>query len=54
MTFEGTDCRLAEVGRLADTTGGRVRYTSGSQPRVRGPHKGSLDYTKGSRDDKTG
>lgn len=24
MTFEGTDCRLAEVGTLADTTGGRV------------------------------
>ncbi|KAJ8262605.1 hypothetical protein GJAV_G00168280 [Gymnothorax javanicus] len=24
LTFEGTDCRLAEVGRLADLTGGRV------------------------------
>uniref|UniRef100_A0A8C9TTM3 Si:dkey-9k7.3 n=1 Tax=Scleropages formosus TaxID=113540 RepID=A0A8C9TTM3_SCLFO len=24
LTFEGTDCRLAEVGRLADYTGGRV------------------------------
>uniref|UniRef100_A0A3Q3MK70 Circularly permutated Ras protein 1-like n=1 Tax=Labrus bergylta TaxID=56723 RepID=A0A3Q3MK70_9LABR len=23
MTFEGTDCRLADIGRLADTTGGR-------------------------------
>uniref|UniRef100_A0A4W5MD88 VWFA domain-containing protein n=1 Tax=Hucho hucho TaxID=62062 RepID=A0A4W5MD88_9TELE len=26
MTFEGTDCRLAEVGLLADQTGGRVRH----------------------------
>ncbi len=26
MTFEGEDCRLAEVGRLADQTGGRVSY----------------------------
>uniref|UniRef100_A0A673HE47 Si:dkey-9k7.3 n=1 Tax=Sinocyclocheilus rhinocerous TaxID=307959 RepID=A0A673HE47_9TELE len=26
MTFEGEDCRLAEVGRLADHTGGRVSY----------------------------
>lgn len=25
MTFEGEDCRLAEVGKLADHTGGRVR-----------------------------
>ncbi|XP_063043442.1 circularly permutated Ras protein 1 isoform X2 [Engraulis encrasicolus] len=24
MTFEGEDCRLAEVGRLADVTGGRI------------------------------
>ncbi|XP_062300938.1 circularly permutated Ras protein 1 isoform X1 [Scomber scombrus] len=28
MTFEGTDCRLAEVGRMADTTGGRVNIVS--------------------------
>lgn len=28
MTFEGTDCRLADVGRLADTTGGRVNMVS--------------------------
>ncbi|XP_067435384.1 circularly permutated Ras protein 1 [Thunnus thynnus] len=28
MTFEGTDCRLAEVGRLADSTGGRVNIVS--------------------------
>uniref|UniRef100_A0AAY3ZU16 VWFA domain-containing protein n=1 Tax=Denticeps clupeoides TaxID=299321 RepID=A0AAY3ZU16_9TELE len=26
MTFEGEDCRLAEVGRLADLTGGRVSH----------------------------
>lgn len=25
MTFEGTDCCLADIGRLADSTGGRVR-----------------------------
>lgn len=25
MTFEGTDCRLADVGRLSDATGGKVR-----------------------------
>lgn len=28
MTFEGTDCRLAEVGRLADQTGGRVNIVN--------------------------
>ncbi|XP_029310768.1 LOW QUALITY PROTEIN: circularly permutated Ras protein 1-like [Cottoperca gobio] len=28
MTFEGTDCRLADVGRFADTTGGRVNIVS--------------------------
>nr|XP_046176398.1 circularly permutated Ras protein 1-like [Oncorhynchus gorbuscha] len=28
MTFEGTDCRLAEVGLLADQTGGRVNIVS--------------------------
>ncbi|XP_030286779.1 circularly permutated Ras protein 1 [Sparus aurata] len=28
MTFEGTDCSLADVGRLADTTGGRVNMVS--------------------------
>ncbi|XP_059210695.1 circularly permutated Ras protein 1 [Centropristis striata] len=28
MTFEGTDCCLADVGRLADTTGGRVNIVS--------------------------
>ncbi|XP_068444388.1 circularly permutated Ras protein 1 [Clinocottus analis] len=28
ITFEGTDCRLADVGRLADTTGGRVNIVS--------------------------
>ncbi|XP_071315492.1 circularly permutated Ras protein 1 [Trachinotus anak] len=28
MSFEGTDCRLADVGRLADTTGGRVNIVS--------------------------
>uniref|UniRef100_A0A4W6CHM8 Si:dkey-9k7.3 n=1 Tax=Lates calcarifer TaxID=8187 RepID=A0A4W6CHM8_LATCA len=28
MTFEGTDCRLADVGKLADTTGGRVNIVS--------------------------
>ncbi|XP_070849665.1 circularly permutated Ras protein 1 [Chaetodon trifascialis] len=28
MTFEGTDCCLADVGRLADTTGGRVNMVS--------------------------
>ncbi|XP_071020030.1 circularly permutated Ras protein 1 [Oncorhynchus clarkii lewisi] len=28
MTFEGTDCRLAEVGLLADQTGGRVNTVS--------------------------
>lgn len=26
MTFEGTDCWLAGIGRLADSTGGRVRH----------------------------
>ncbi|KAK5893173.1 hypothetical protein CgunFtcFv8_006069 [Champsocephalus gunnari] len=28
MTFEGTDCRLADVGRFADATGGRVNIVS--------------------------
>ncbi|KAM9425431.1 circularly permutated Ras protein 1 isoform 2-T3 [Pholidichthys leucotaenia] len=28
MTFEGTDCRLADIGRLADTTGGRVNIVN--------------------------
>ncbi|XP_044038845.1 circularly permutated Ras protein 1 [Siniperca chuatsi] len=28
MTFEGTDCRLADIGRLSDTTGGRVNMVS--------------------------
>lgn len=28
MTFEGEDCRLAEVGRLADLTGGRVNIVN--------------------------
>lgn len=28
MTFEGTDCRLAEIGKLADATGGRVRSST--------------------------
>ncbi|TKS93024.1 Circularly permutated [Collichthys lucidus] len=28
MTFEGTDCRLADVGRLADSTGGEVNMVS--------------------------
>ncbi|KAK6323017.1 hypothetical protein J4Q44_G00053560 [Coregonus suidteri] len=28
MTFEGTDCRLAEVGLLADQTGGRVNIVN--------------------------
>ncbi|KAM9718360.1 circularly permutated Ras protein 1 isoform 2-T2 [Menidia menidia] len=28
MTFEGTDCRLADIGRLADVTGGRVNIVS--------------------------
>nr|XP_043876335.1 circularly permutated Ras protein 1 isoform X2 [Solea senegalensis] len=28
MTFEGTDCRLADIGRLADTTGGRVNIVT--------------------------
>ncbi|XP_033913206.1 circularly permutated Ras protein 1 [Acipenser ruthenus] len=28
LTFEGTDCRLAEVGRLADRTGGRVNIVN--------------------------
>ncbi|XP_028263130.1 circularly permutated Ras protein 1 [Parambassis ranga] len=28
MTFEGTDCRLADIGRLADATGGRVNIVS--------------------------
>uniref|UniRef100_H3BFI5 Sec23/Sec24 trunk domain-containing protein n=1 Tax=Latimeria chalumnae TaxID=7897 RepID=H3BFI5_LATCH len=28
LTFEGTDCKLAEVGRLADRTGGRVNIVS--------------------------
>ncbi|XP_036407320.1 circularly permutated Ras protein 1 [Megalops cyprinoides] len=28
LTFEGTDCRLAEVGRLADHTGGRVNIVN--------------------------
>ncbi|KAL4630227.1 circularly permutated Ras protein 1-like [Arapaima gigas] len=28
LTFEGTDCRLAEVGRLADCTGGRVNIVN--------------------------
>lgn len=27
MTFEGTDCCLADIGRLADSTGGRVRQS---------------------------
>ncbi|KAG5260954.1 hypothetical protein AALO_G00298360 [Alosa alosa] len=28
MTFEGEDCRLAEVGRLADLTGGRINIVN--------------------------
>ncbi|KAJ8392177.1 hypothetical protein AAFF_G00077450 [Aldrovandia affinis] len=28
LTFKGTDCRLAEVGRLADETGGRVNIVN--------------------------
>ncbi|XP_064199846.1 circularly permutated Ras protein 1 [Anguilla rostrata] len=28
LTFEGTDCQLAEVGRLADFTGGRVNIVN--------------------------
>uniref|UniRef100_A0A3B4FJ08 Circularly permutated Ras protein 1-like n=1 Tax=Pundamilia nyererei TaxID=303518 RepID=A0A3B4FJ08_9CICH len=28
MTFEGTDCRLADIGKLADATGGRVNIVS--------------------------
>uniref|UniRef100_A0A665VRT7 Uncharacterized protein n=1 Tax=Echeneis naucrates TaxID=173247 RepID=A0A665VRT7_ECHNA len=28
MSFEGTDCRLADVGRLADSTGGRVNIVN--------------------------
>ncbi|KAG9345809.1 hypothetical protein JZ751_008954 [Albula glossodonta] len=28
LTFEGTDCRLAEVGRLADHTGGKVNIVN--------------------------
>ncbi|XP_054863490.1 circularly permutated Ras protein 1 isoform X2 [Amphiprion ocellaris] len=28
MTFEGTDCRLADIGRLADATGGQVNIVS--------------------------
>uniref|UniRef100_A0A3Q2ZHU2 Circularly permutated Ras protein 1-like n=1 Tax=Kryptolebias marmoratus TaxID=37003 RepID=A0A3Q2ZHU2_KRYMA len=33
MSFKGTDCRLADIGRLADATGGRVRHeTKDSQP----------------------
>ncbi|TNM93721.1 hypothetical protein fugu_001897 [Takifugu bimaculatus] len=28
MTFEGTDCCLADIGRLADSTGGRVNIVS--------------------------
>nr|XP_040039111.1 circularly permutated Ras protein 1 isoform X1 [Gasterosteus aculeatus aculeatus] len=28
MTFEGTDCRLADVGRLSDATGGKVNIVS--------------------------
>ncbi|XP_031706990.1 circularly permutated Ras protein 1 isoform X2 [Anarrhichthys ocellatus] len=28
MSFEGTDCCLADVGRLSDTTGGRVNIVS--------------------------
>ncbi|TNM93696.1 hypothetical protein fugu_001872 [Takifugu bimaculatus] len=28
MTFEGTDCSLADIGRLADSTGGRVNIVS--------------------------
>ncbi|XP_048826988.1 LOW QUALITY PROTEIN: circularly permutated Ras protein 1 [Brienomyrus brachyistius] len=28
LTFEGTDCRLAEIGRLADLTGGRVNIVN--------------------------
>lgn len=39
MTFEGTDCRLADIGKLADATGGRVR---------RGTlHKQAICRTKG-------
>ncbi|MBN3295998.1 CPAS1 protein, partial [Amia calva] len=30
LTFEGTDCRLVEVGRLADRTGGRVNIVNTS------------------------
>lgn len=26
LSIEGTDCRLDELGRLADRTGGKVRY----------------------------
>lgn len=26
MSFKGTDCCLADIGRLADVTGGRVRH----------------------------
>ncbi|XP_030609861.1 circularly permutated Ras protein 1 isoform X1 [Archocentrus centrarchus] len=28
MSFEGTDCRLADIGKLADATGGRVNIVS--------------------------
>ncbi|XP_012732057.2 circularly permutated Ras protein 1 isoform X2 [Fundulus heteroclitus] len=28
MSFKGTDCRLADIGRLADVTGGRVNIVS--------------------------
>lgn len=28
MSFKGTDCRLADIGRLADMTGGRVNIVS--------------------------
>uniref|UniRef100_A0A3Q2ZK49 Circularly permutated Ras protein 1-like n=1 Tax=Kryptolebias marmoratus TaxID=37003 RepID=A0A3Q2ZK49_KRYMA len=28
MSFKGTDCRLADIGRLADATGGRVNIVS--------------------------
>lgn len=42
LSIEGTDCRLDELGRLADRTGGKVRrrFHSVDNTNVQWPHCG--------------
>lgn len=46
MTFEGTDCCLVDIGRLADSTGGRVRVKqslfTGDDAATRGHHPATI------------